>query len=116
MHLITVLLAVTDLVKRVNNADIRTEGLHMSNTSVITRSMISVGSEVEINPKSDRSRKKLVLGLVSEILTGSESHPHGIMVKLDNGEIGRVKSLSGRVVESVDSVQGEETEGKNLLT
>ena len=87
----------------------------MANAGAITRSMISVGSEVEVNPKSDRSREKLVPGLVTEILTGSESHPHGIMVKLDNGEIGRVKSLSGRALEKIDPDRASEEEGHKAI-
>jgi len=37
------------------------------------------------------------------------------MVKLDNGEIGRVKSLSGRVFESVDGDKEGEAEGNEAI-
>ena len=52
---------------------------------------VSIGQTVSINPRNDRSRKKLVSGVVSEILTKNLSHPHGVLVKLENGEIGRVR-------------------------
>jgi len=53
--------------------------------------VVSIGQTVSINPRNDRTRKKLVSGVVSEILTKNRSHPHGILVKLENGEIGRVR-------------------------
>ena len=56
---------------------------------------IEIGTEVEINPQSDRSRKKLVSGIVSEIHTKNRNHPHGILVTLQDGRIGRVKRVIG---------------------
>jgi len=52
---------------------------------------VSVGQTVCINPRSDRSREKRITGVVAEVLTKNLSHPHGVLVKLNNGEIGRVK-------------------------
>ena len=52
---------------------------------------VSVGQTVTINPRNDRSREKRITGVVAEILTKNLSHPHGVLVKLNNGEIGRVK-------------------------
>ncbi|MGW8194822.1 MAG: efflux RND transporter permease subunit, partial [Desulforhopalus sp.] len=49
---------------------------------------LGVGMMVEINPRNDRTRKKLVVGRIEEILTNAETHPHGILVKLTNGETG----------------------------
>jgi uncharacterized repeat protein (TIGR03833 family) len=54
---------------------------------------LKIGSSVEINPRSDRSRNVRVHGSVAEILTKADTHPHGIMVRLDTGEIGRVKTI-----------------------
>lgn len=59
----------------------------------IDRKDIKIGSEVEINPQSDRSRELRISGSVSKILTRSSHHPHGILVTLDSGEIGRVKKI-----------------------
>jgi uncharacterized repeat protein (TIGR03833 family) len=54
---------------------------------------MEVGMTVEINPQSDRSRNTLVQGIVSEILTKTKDHPHGLLVKLKTGEIGRAKRI-----------------------
>lgn len=59
----------------------------------ISRKMLSKGTRVEINPQTDKSRKLTVSGEIEDILTGSDSHPHGILVKLLSGEIGRVKTI-----------------------
>ncbi len=53
---------------------------------------VSVGQTVCINPRNDRSREKRITGVVAEVLTKNLSHPHGILVKLNNGEVGRVKA------------------------
>jgi len=55
---------------------------------------IIIGMRVIVNPQNDRTRQQLVNGSVSEILTKSDTHSHGILVKLDDGTIGRVKSIS----------------------
>lgn len=54
------------------------------------------GMKVTINPRNDRSRQQLVTGVIAEILTSNQSHPHGILVKLEDGEIGRVKSTKDK--------------------
>jgi uncharacterized repeat protein (TIGR03833 family) len=36
---------------------------------------------------------KLTQGVVKEILTNSPTHPHGIKVRLESGEVGRVKEI-----------------------
>jgi len=64
----------------------------MSQTGT-NRDELEVGIKVEINPQQDRTRKKLVVGIIKEILTGSSHHPHGILVSLESGEIGRVKKI-----------------------
>lgn len=61
--------------------------------NVITRSDLCLGLRVAINPKSDRSRSLIVIGEIAKILTSGDSHPHGIMVSLVSGEIGRVKDI-----------------------
>ena len=59
----------------------------------ITAEQLSKGTLVAINPQSDRSRKIIVKGIVDELLTKANSHPHGLLVRLVSGEIGRVKEL-----------------------
>ncbi len=57
------------------------------------RSNISIGCEVEIVQKHHQRTGELTEGFVSKILTKSASHPHGIKVMLETGEVGRVKNV-----------------------
>ena len=60
-------------------------------TSGQQRSNIKVGSSVEVVQKQDQRTGQLTSGIVSKILTKSPNHPHGIKVRLESGEVGRVK-------------------------
>ena len=61
------------------------------------RKMIKPGLRVLIVLKKDQRSGNLTEGIVKNILTKSSSHPHGIKVRLENGEVGRVKEiLQGR--------------------
>jgi uncharacterized repeat protein (TIGR03833 family) len=55
------------------------------------RSTIKIGSRVQIVLKADQRSGKLTEGIVKDILTNSPSHPHGIKVRLTNGQVGRVQ-------------------------
>lgn len=55
------------------------------------RNNINIGSEVSIVLKEDQRTNKLTQGIVKDILTNSQSHPHGIKVRLEDGQVGRVK-------------------------
>ena len=55
------------------------------------RKNIEVGMEVKVVQKQDQQSGKLTAGVVSRILTNSQTHPHGIKVKLEDGTVGRVK-------------------------
>lgn len=57
------------------------------------RANIKPGLEVLIVLKKDQVTGKLTKGIVKDILTNSPSHPHGIKVRLQNGEVGRVKEV-----------------------
>lgn len=57
------------------------------------RANIRTGSKVAIVLKKDQATDKLTEGIVKDILTNSATHPHGIKVRLVNGEIGRVKEI-----------------------
>jgi uncharacterized repeat protein (TIGR03833 family) len=59
------------------------------------RSEITPGLRVAIVTKGDQSTGKLTEGVVQEILTSSPTHPHGIKVRLEGGEVGRVKRILG---------------------
>ena len=58
-----------------------------------TRNKIVVGKGVQIVQKQDQRTGVLTDGRVKRILTKSKSHPHGIKVELENGEIGRVQKM-----------------------
>ncbi|EJR51070.1 hypothetical protein CN941_19085 [Bacillus cereus] len=57
------------------------------------RSNISSGLEVDIVLKQDQRTGKLTRGIVKDILTNSPSHPHGIKVRLQDGQVGRVQNI-----------------------
>jgi uncharacterized repeat protein (TIGR03833 family) len=59
----------------------------------LTRANIKPGLEVLIVLKKDQATGKLTRGIVKDILTSSSSHPHGIKVRLVNGDVGRVKEV-----------------------
>ena len=59
------------------------------------RSHIQIGSEVEVVQKQDQRTGKLTTGIVERILTKSATHPHGIKVRLESGEVGRVTTVLG---------------------
>jgi uncharacterized repeat protein (TIGR03833 family) len=54
---------------------------------------IKSGLKVLIVMKKDQRSGKLTEGIVKDILTKSQTHPHGIKVRLEGGEIGRVKKI-----------------------
>lgn len=59
----------------------------------IKRADIKIGARVRIILKKDQRTGKLTEGTVKEILTKSSSHPHGIKVRLEDDQVGRVKEL-----------------------
>jgi uncharacterized repeat protein (TIGR03833 family) len=59
------------------------------------RAQLRPGLEVEIVQKQDQRSGRLTRGVVKDILTKSGSHPHGIKVRLESGEVGRVKGVVG---------------------
>ena len=58
-----------------------------------TRSTIKPGVTVLIVLKQDQHTGKLTKGIVKDILTKSPNHPHGIKVRLMDGQVGRVKEI-----------------------
>ncbi|HWJ79678.1 MAG TPA: YwbE family protein [Niallia sp.] len=57
------------------------------------RKDITPGLEVEIVLKADQRSGKRTLGVVKDILTNSSYHPHGIKVRLTDGQVGRVQAI-----------------------
>ena len=54
---------------------------------------IKPGLQVKIVLKQDQRSGKLTKGIVKDILTRSGHHPHGIKVRLESGDVGRVKEI-----------------------
>ncbi len=60
---------------------------------MVPRNQIKIGKDVEIVQKQDQRSGKRTRGVVQRILTRSATHPHGIKVALESGEVGRVKKV-----------------------
>ena len=57
------------------------------------RTDVLVGSEVNIILKKDQRSGALTHGFVKDILTKAPFHSHGIKVRLEDGQVGRVKEI-----------------------
>ena len=57
------------------------------------RNNIKPGARVHIVLKADQRSNKLTEGVVKDILTNAPVHPHGIKVRLEDGQVGRVKEI-----------------------
>jgi len=57
------------------------------------RSDIQIGIEVNIILKKDQRSGKLTHGFVKDILTSAPKHTHGIKVRLQDGQVGRVQEI-----------------------
>lgn len=57
------------------------------------RSDVKPGLEVSIVLKKDQRTGKLTDGIVKDLLTNSSFHPHGIKVRLESGDVGRVQII-----------------------
>jgi uncharacterized repeat protein (TIGR03833 family) len=59
----------------------------------LQRNQVHIGSRVQVELKQDQRSGRLTAGVVARILTRSAYHPHGIKVKLEDGQVGRVKRI-----------------------
>ena len=57
------------------------------------RANIKIGATVSMVLKQDQRSGELTEGMVEKILTNSPNHPHGIKVRLEDGQVGRVKQI-----------------------
>ena len=62
------------------------------------RRNVKIGQFVTVVLKQDQRSGNLTEGIVKAILTNSPNHPHGIKVKLDDGQVGRVQEI----IEDID--------------
>jgi uncharacterized repeat protein (TIGR03833 family) len=64
-----------------------------TNASGTYRRNIRAGMRVGVVMKEDQPSGELTTGVVRDLLTSSEEHPHGIKVRLVSGHVGRVKVI-----------------------
>ena len=57
------------------------------------RKNIKPGMTVAIVLKEDQRTGRETIGVVKDLLTNSPNHPHGIKVRLTDGQVGRVKRI-----------------------
>ena len=57
------------------------------------RKNIRPGLQVAIVLKQDQRTGKQTNGTVKDLLTNSNFHPHGIKVRLTDGQVGRVQEI-----------------------
>jgi uncharacterized repeat protein (TIGR03833 family) len=63
--------------------------------NIPTRLQLKPGLRVCIVLKKDQQTGRLTEGILKDILTSSPAHPHGIKVRLMDGQVGRVKEIVG---------------------
>ena len=59
----------------------------------INRADVKTGMQAKIVLKENQRTGELTEGIVKDILTKSSKHPHGIKVRLEAGEVGRIKEI-----------------------
>lgn len=57
------------------------------------RKDIQPGTRVAIVLKQDQRTGRQIVGIVKDLLTKSANHPHGIKVRLTDGQVGRVQEI-----------------------
>ena len=63
--------------------------------NIPTHAQLKPGLRVRIVLKQDQATGKMTEGILKDILTSSPMHPHGIKVRLMDGQVGRVKEITG---------------------
>ena len=63
------------------------------------RNDLEVGLAAEIETEGDQNTGRLTSGTIAEILTPDRHHPHGIRVRLQDGQMDRVKKVVGLTTE-----------------
>lgn len=64
-----------------------------SSSEGTVRANLVTGMKVGIVLKKDQQSGKITYGTLQDILTNSATHPHGIKVRLTDGQVGRVKEI-----------------------
>lgn len=61
--------------------------------SVPSRAELRPGLKVAVVLKADQATGRRTVGIVAQLLTKSPTHPHGIKVRLQDGQVGRVQEI-----------------------
>lgn len=69
------------------------------------RKDIRSGLSVAVILKQDQRTGKRTVGVVKDILTSSSTHPHGIKVRLTDGQVGRVQEILSDVPNGEESLR-----------
>jgi uncharacterized repeat protein (TIGR03833 family) len=69
------------------------EKMKVTNMNGPEHTDIKPGLRVSVMLKKDQGSRKLTQGIVKDILTKSLFHPRGIKVRLESGQVGRVKEI-----------------------
>ncbi len=69
------------------------EAMNARNMDGKKRQEIAPGARVLVVEKQNQRSGVTTEGIVQAILTKSQTHPHGIKVRLESGEVGRVKEI-----------------------
>jgi uncharacterized repeat protein (TIGR03833 family) len=64
------------------------------------RKNIRPGTKVAIVLKQDQRTGRETVGVVKDLLTNSATHPHGVKVRLVDGQIGRVQKILSSIGET----------------
>lgn len=76
-------------------------------TQFPSRDHLKEGMYVLIETKPEQGTGNLTEGIIKKILTSSKTHPHGIKVELEDGQVGRVKEVSDK--EAIISLEPQKT-------
>ena len=57
------------------------------------RADVRAGQRVAVVRKEDQRTGRRTVGTVKDLLTNSATHPHGIKVRLTDGQVGRVQEI-----------------------
>jgi uncharacterized repeat protein (TIGR03833 family) len=78
-----------------NDAFVFREGTEENKTVMknTIRAEIRKGARVRIVLKEDQRSGTLTEGIVKDVLTNTPVHHHGIKVRLEDGQVGRVKEI-----------------------
>lgn len=73
------------------------------------------GAGVNIVLKADQPTGRTVQGVIGDVLTRG-NHPRGIKVRLTDGRVGRVQTMSSAPATSATSTSGQQPGGSGVLT